>query len=129
MTTEDSDTGASRQEVNVASKKELEEKQRRESIVSELLDTWSLNNKNFDWQDEAVCKGQGEIFFFERGSNKLRIKQAKELCEGCPVRRECLDFALDNRFEFGIYGGKTPNERLMLLGIHSWNDNGHQRSV
>lgn len=112
----------------MASKKELEERQRREKIVSELLDTWHLDNRDFGWQDDAACKGKGELFFFERGSNKVRIRQAKELCESCLVKEECLGFALDNRFEFGIYGGKTPNERLMLLGIHSWNDNEPIRS-
>jgi WhiB family redox-sensing transcriptional regulator len=34
---------------------------------------------------------------------------------GCPVRTECLADALDNRIEFGIWGGMTERERRALL--------------
>lgn len=43
---------------------------------------------------------------------------------GCPVRAECLADALDNRIEFGIWGGMTERERRALLRrrpqISSW---------
>ena len=91
--------------------------------MAELLNSWSLVSKNFEWQDNAACRGQGELFFFERGNNTKNTIMAKEICNSCPVRKDCLDFAITNRFEYGIWGGKTPKERLLILGIHSWNDN------
>ncbi|WP_241193525.1 WhiB family transcriptional regulator, partial [Streptomyces sp. ADI96-15] len=36
-------------------------------------------------------------------------------CTGCPVRTECLADALDNRVEFGVWGGMTERERRALL--------------
>lgn len=41
--------------------------------------------------------------------------RAKAVCTGCPVRTECLADALDNRVEFGVWGGMTERERRALL--------------
>jgi WhiB family redox-sensing transcriptional regulator len=43
---------------------------------------------------------------------------AKRICRGCPVRNECLADALDNRIEFGVWGGMTERERRALLRRH-----------
>ena len=37
------------------------------------------------------------------------------MCFGCAVRTECLADALDNRVEFGVWGGMTERERRALL--------------
>ena len=41
--------------------------------------------------------------------------RAKAVCVGCAVRTECLADALDNRVEFGVWGGMTERERRALL--------------
>ena len=41
--------------------------------------------------------------------------RAKAVCVGCGVRTECLADALDNRVEFGVWGGMTERERRALL--------------
>ncbi|MBB5926635.1 WhiB family redox-sensing transcriptional regulator [Streptomyces echinatus] len=50
--------------------------------------------------------------------------RAKALCNGCPVRTECLAHALDNRIEHGIWGGMTERDRRSLLRrrstVSSW---------
>jgi WhiB family transcriptional regulator, redox-sensing transcriptional regulator len=46
-------------------------------------------------------------------------KRARLLCSGCPVRFECLAEALDNRIEWGIWGGMTERERRLLLRQHT----------
>ena len=50
--------------------------------------------------------------------------RAKAVCLGCPVRTECLADALDNRIEFGVWGGMTERERRALLrrrpNVTSW---------
>ena len=50
--------------------------------------------------------------------------RAKAVCMGCPVRTECLSDALDNRVEFGVWGGMTERERRALLrrrpDVTSW---------
>ena len=44
--------------------------------------------------------------------------KAKRSCRSCPVRYECLADALDNRIEFGVWGGMTERERRALLRRH-----------
>lgn len=106
----------------MASKKEQQEKARREALMAEILNSWAMINRNFEWQDDANCKGLNDLFFFDRGANQKKIQTAKKICGACKVKGECLEFALENKFEYGIWGGKTPNERLLMSGLHSWND-------
>lgn len=51
---------------------------------------------------------------------------AKQVCMPCPLRAACLAEALDNRIEFGVWGGKTERERRALLrkrkDVTSWSD-------
>ena len=55
------------------------------------------------WQDDANCLGvDPDLFFPERGAS---TREAKEVCRGCVVREECLEFALQNGEKFGIWGG------------------------
>lgn len=48
----------------------------------------------------------------ERGFN---YTDARKLCGKCPVAQQCLDYALANREEFGMWGGKSPKERFDIL--------------
>ena len=52
--------------------------------------------------------------------------KAKLVCVACPVRTECLAEALDNRIEFGVWGGMTERERRALLrrrpDVTSWRE-------
>jgi WhiB family redox-sensing transcriptional regulator len=48
------------------------------------------------------------------GTHKGLVRAAKALCAHCSVRRECLDRALTDKEEFGIWGGTTPWERSLL---------------
>jgi WhiB family redox-sensing transcriptional regulator len=62
-----------------------------------------------DWQFRANCMGvDPELFFPERGSS---TREAKEVCRGCVVREDCLDFAIANGEKFGIWGGMSERER------------------
>lgn len=65
-----------------------------------------------DWPSRAACRGAEPDELFVQGAAQNR---AKAVCVGCPVRTECLADALDNRIEFGIWGGMTERERRALL--------------
>jgi WhiB family transcriptional regulator, redox-sensing transcriptional regulator len=74
-----------------------------------------------DWSAQAACRATDPDALFVQGAAQNR---AKALCLGCPVRTECLADALDNRIEFGVWGGMTERERRALLrrrpGVTSW---------
>ena len=61
------------------------------------------------WQARANCMGvDPDLFFPERGSS---TREAKEVCRGCVVRTDCLEFAIANGEKFGIWGGMSERER------------------
>ncbi|GAA3977043.1 WhiB family transcriptional regulator [Thermobifida alba] len=65
-----------------------------------------------DWASRAACREIDPDSLFVQGAAQNR---AKLICRGCPVRTECLADALDNRIEFGVWGGMTERERRALL--------------
>src|SRR3712207_9187953 len=76
-----------------------------------------------DWTAMAACQRQDPDELFVTGAAQNR---AKAVCMGCPVRTECLSDALDNRVEFGVWGGMTERERRALLrrrpDVTSWRE-------
>jgi WhiB family transcriptional regulator, redox-sensing transcriptional regulator len=72
------------------------------------------------WQLSAACRGQDTAIFYlherERGPSARRHEaQAKQICATCPVRAQCLAWALESREPWGVWGGLTPSERSELL--------------
>jgi WhiB family transcriptional regulator, redox-sensing transcriptional regulator len=62
-----------------------------------------------EWQSRANCMGvDPELFFPERGAS---TREAKEVCRGCVVKDDCLEYALANGEKFGIWGGLSERER------------------
>ncbi|MEU9444473.1 WhiB family transcriptional regulator [Streptomyces sp. NPDC048304] len=64
------------------------------------------------WREDAACRVADPEEMF---ADSARQKRAKAVCLGCPVRTECLVDALDNREEWGVWGGMTERERRTLL--------------
>lgn len=74
-----------------------------------------------DWPGKGQCAGSDPDALFVQGKAQ---RAAKVICKGCPVAMECLADALDNRTEFGVWGGMTERERRALLrrrpDVTSW---------
>lgn len=68
-----------------------------------------------DWMAKARCRGRDPEVFFVRGAAQSR--RAVRICDRCPVRSECLDYALELRIDFGIWGGMTERQRRRLLRL------------
>nr|WP_197702423.1 MULTISPECIES: WhiB family transcriptional regulator [Corynebacterium] len=65
-----------------------------------------------EWQEQALCaQTDPEAFFPEKGGS---TREAKRICQGCPVRDDCLEFALEHDERFGIWGGLSERERRRL---------------
>ena len=73
------------------------------------------------WQFRAACRGEDSgLFFapnyFERKEQKdAREDRARAICVRCPVRGDCLEYALRIREPHGIWGGLNELERRTLL--------------
>jgi WhiB family redox-sensing transcriptional regulator len=64
---------------------------------------------------QAVCgQADPEVFFPDKNSQWAHL--AKKLCQQCNVREECLEWALKNDEQFGVWGGLTASERDALKG-------------
>jgi hypothetical protein len=62
---------------------------------------------------EALGIQEADKLFFSESPK--RIAQAVALCNTCPIKDKCLDFAIENNCEFGIFGGTTPQERKAMV--------------
>lgn len=64
------------------------------------------------WQADALCaQTDPEAFFPEKGGS---TRDAKKVCGSCPVKQQCLEYALSNDERFGIWGGMSERERRRL---------------
>ena len=69
----------------------------------------------------GVCREHDpELFFPVSGEDtdkgEMEWVAAKRICEmECPVRTECLSYALDNRLMYGVWGGRSEDERRGML--------------
>lgn len=62
------------------------------------------------WMADAACRGKDTAEFFPESWTPPHIR---EICEACPVREECLDYAL-RYHEHGIWGGTTAKDRRRI---------------
>lgn len=60
----------------------------------------------------ALCKGQDPAVWFPGQGGSMN--RAKAVCRACPVRLECLDWAVKANEQAGVWGGTTPGERAHL---------------
>ena len=69
-----------------------------------------------DFLPQAACRGAKAEWFFPAGDIEVAdpYARARALCDGCPVRLECLAWALECREKHGMWGGHTPAERRAL---------------
>lgn len=71
-----------------------------------------LDMRSTDWHEQALCKdGLDPDAYFRGGEGQVYVKNR---CRPCPVRRECMNYALDHYIEDGIWGGLTAHERRRL---------------
>jgi WhiB family redox-sensing transcriptional regulator len=76
-----------------------------------------------NWERRGLCRELDPDALFVEGAQQHR---AKAVCTGCPVRIMCLGYALDQRIDYGVWGGQTARERRQLLRrrptVTSWRD-------
>jgi WhiB family transcriptional regulator, redox-sensing transcriptional regulator len=71
---------------------------------------------DMSWEARAACGGMAAQLFFgpdgERPQEReIREAKAVAVCARCPVRAQCLDYALENSIKHGIWGGRNQEQR------------------
>lgn len=74
-----------------------------------------------DWRAMGACSSTDPDLWFAVGA--IEHKQAKRICRECPVRGQCLAYAMDAPVDHGIWGGLTERERRRFrrqAGAKDW---------
>jgi WhiB family transcriptional regulator, redox-sensing transcriptional regulator len=69
------------------------------------------------WRQDAACAHMDTLIFFpvgETGGMTQQVDLAKKICSSCPVREQCLEFAIATIQNDGIWGGTTEDERRLI---------------
>lgn len=68
-----------------------------------------------DWMLDAACRPSSvnpKIFFPGNGPG---LEAAQAICKDCPVKERCLEYALANRIDHGVWGGESERSRRRIL--------------
>ena len=70
-------------------------------------------NEERPWMVFGACREEDSDIFFP--TTKDQTRRALAICAICPVQEDCLDYALEARERFGIWGGTTEKQRRKML--------------
>lgn len=68
-----------------------------------------------EWMDSGTCKEHPPSTFFP--SDGVGVEVAKRICATCPVATKCLEYALDNHIDHGVWGGTSERQRRRMLKV------------
>ncbi|MFZ4584692.1 MAG: WhiB family transcriptional regulator [Acidimicrobiia bacterium] len=77
------------------------------------MDVQPLPEGQQPWMLEARCRATDPSNFFP--SDGVGVEVAKRVCAECPVRNDCLEYALQYRIDHGVWGGASERERRRIL--------------
>jgi WhiB family redox-sensing transcriptional regulator len=65
------------------------------------------------WMQRGRCRDIPPSTFFP--SDGVGVDVARRICEDCPVKAPCLEYALENHIDHGVWGGCSERERRRIL--------------
>ena len=80
--------------------------------VSEIVEK-IYHESQWHWMEKAACQEEDpELFYGEKGKfSNPRTMEALRVCRMCPVKTDCLKWAIETGDGHGILGGMTPAQR------------------
>jgi WhiB family redox-sensing transcriptional regulator len=69
------------------------------------------------WMAQGNCADQPPSLFFP--SDGVGVEHAKRICADCPVRSQCLEYAIENRIDHGVWGGTSERQRRRIIKARS----------
>ena len=68
---------------------------------------------NTEWMEDGKCRKHLPETFFP--SDGVGVEVARRICAECPVKEPCLEYALDQRIDHGVWGGTSERQRRRIL--------------
>ena len=65
------------------------------------------------WMQNGTCNEKSADTFFP--GDGVGVEKAKKICQACPVKDTCLEYALKNRVDHGVWGGTSERQRRRIL--------------
>jgi WhiB family transcriptional regulator, redox-sensing transcriptional regulator len=69
---------------------------------------------NPNWQKFAACKDKDLKVFYPTSAQRVAALPAIRICNSCAVQNICLEYAMDTKEAYGVWGGLTAHERRLL---------------
>ena len=66
-----------------------------------------------EWMAQGRCRDMDPAVFFP--SDGIGVQNAQKTCSECPVKDPCLEYALVNHVDHGVWGGTSERERRRIL--------------
>lgn len=71
------------------------------------------NTVDTKWMADGNCASRPPSLFFP--SDGVGVESAKRVCESCPVQSRCLEYAIENRIDHGVWGGTSERQRRRII--------------
>jgi WhiB family transcriptional regulator, redox-sensing transcriptional regulator len=72
-----------------------------------------MTNVEVEWMEVGKCRNMDPAIFFP--SDGTGVQSAQRICADCSVKEACLEYALANRVDHGVWGGTSERERRRIL--------------
>ncbi|MEZ5321735.1 MAG: WhiB family transcriptional regulator [Microthrixaceae bacterium] len=72
------------------------------------------------WMSDGNCAHREPSMFFP--SDGVGVEIAKKVCVDCPVKVQCLEYAIAERIDHGVWGGASERERRRIIRARSGRD-------
>ena len=82
--------------------------------MSYTIDPLPIEFRRADWMSDAACRDTDPNDWVTEHSTGM--SKQREMCAECPVRQECLDYAMAEPTLKGMWGGLTATERTAIRG-------------
>lgn len=75
------------------------------------LSDLGLSPETLTWPEQAHCRDTDPDAFFPEVERVNQLGAVRRICHGCPVRQQCLNYAMDHPELVGVWGGLTTSQR------------------
>ncbi len=85
------------------------------AVTSLRSATWNSE----EWRELGSCRKLDTGLFFpigQTGEAEVKIARAKKVCGACPVRQQCLEFAITTNQEYGVWGATARRSAGSFAG-------------